>query len=107
MGHGGWRAHRRRSRRQGHGFLGWRIPDCQPRNAGIEWLGARRPPARVPGDPRRPRTGRTAQPGHLRKRSKDLALILSATRTASCSHRAIVLERITAIRFIVVDTSML
>src|SRR5258708_2675277 len=65
MGYGGGRADRRRSGREGHGFFGGRIPDRKPRDAGFEWVGARRADSGVSGDLGRPGVGRAAQSGRL------------------------------------------
>src|SRR5208337_446221 len=72
MGHGGGRADGRRGRRKGDGFFRRRIPDREPRDAGVEWVGARRAPARVPGNSCGPGAGRVAESGRLREGSKIL-----------------------------------
>ena len=56
----------------GYRLFGRRIPDRKPRDAGVEWAGARRAAAGVPGDLRRPGGGAVAQSGQLRERSKIL-----------------------------------
>src|SRR5208282_6075441 len=70
VGYGGGRADRRRSRREGHGLFGRRIPDREPRDGGVEWVGARRAFVRISGNLRGPGIGGVAQSGHLRERSK-------------------------------------
>src|ERR1035441_7375646 len=72
MGYSGGGPVRRRGRREGHGLFGRPVPDRQPRDAGVEWIRARRALARVSGDPRRPGHGAVAQSGRLRERSKIL-----------------------------------